>query len=102
MLAAGWAPLILLVALLDPASAAASEQEPAASCQDNPGHTVTTCRVDKPVVTQRAFQYRGIRFRAGDVVTIEAGGCVNAGTGAGWRRFVDPTGRDADRFYDGL
>ena len=74
-----------------------------ASCQDNPGHTVTTCRIDRPVVTQRAFQYRNVRFRPGDVVTVEAGGCVNAGGRAGgWRRFVDPTGRDADGLYHGL
>ena len=74
-----------------------------ASCQDNPGHTVTTCRIDRPVVTQRAFQYRGIRFRPGDVVTIDAGGCVNVGASAGgWRRFVDPTGRNADRLYHAL
>ena len=74
-----------------------------ASCQDSPGHTVTTCRIDRPVVTQRAFQYRGIRFRSGDVVTIEAGGCVATGNSAdSWRRFVDPTGRDANRLFHGL
>lgn len=74
-----------------------------AVCQDNPGHTVTTCRIDNPVVTQRAFQYRGVRFRPGDAVTVDAGGCVNVGASAGgWRRFVDPTGRDADRLYHGL
>jgi len=74
-----------------------------APCQDNPGHTVTSCRIDRPVVTQRAFQYRGIRFRPGDVVTIEAGGCVaTANSADSWRRFVDPTGPDANRLFHGL
>src|SRR5689334_18090218 len=101
MLAARQAVLALVGSLLGHSFAGAQAQT--ASCQDNPGHTVTSCRIDRPVVTQRAFQYRGIRFRPGDVVTIEAGGCVNAGRSAGgWRRFVDPTGRDADRFYHGL
>jgi hypothetical protein len=103
MIAAGWAPLALAVSFLDFSPAPSGAQDPATTCQDNPGHTITTCRIDKPVVTQRAFQYRGIRFRPGDVVTVEAGGCVNAGTSAGgWRRFVDPTGRDAERLYHGL
>ena len=74
-----------------------------ASCQDEPGHAVTTCRVEKPVVTQRAFQYRRIQFRPGDVVTIDAGGCVATGrSGESWRRFVDPTGPDANRLFHGL
>ena len=74
-----------------------------ATCQDNPGHTVTTCRIDQPVVTQRAFQYRSIRFRPGDVVSIEAGGCVATSSAPdSWRRFVDPTGRDANRLFHGL
>jgi hypothetical protein len=73
------------------------------TCQDSPGHTVTTCRIDRPIVTQRAFQYRAIRFRPGDVVTVEAGGCVGTGRSTGgWRRFVDPSGLDADRLFHGL
>ncbi len=102
MLAAGWAALVIL-SVVDHAPAPEVGQDPVSSCQDNPGHTVTICRIDRPVVSQRAFQYRAIRFRPGDVVTVDAGGCVNAGASAGgWRRFVDPTGRDVDRLYHGL
>src|SRR4051812_48205047 len=101
MSASRWKGLPFVLALVYPTNSPAGIQS--AVCQDNPGHTVTTCRVDRPVVTQRAFQYRGIRFRPGDVVTISAGGCVQTGNfAAAGRRFVNPTGPDADRFYHGL
>src|SRR6478609_11058273 len=93
--------LPLVVALLAHARMDVSAQT--ASCQDNPGHTVTTCRIDRPVVTQRAFQYRAIVFRPGDVVTIDAGGCVATSHSAdSWRRFVDPSGLNSNRLFHGL
>src|SRR5437667_5179386 len=44
-----------------------------------------------PDVKKRTMDYRMISFRDGDVITIEAGGCVQTG-GAGktWKRYVDP------------
>ena len=101
MPAARHVSLPLVVALL--AHARTDVWPQTASCRDNPGHTITTCRIDKPIVTQRAFQYRGIRFRPGDVVTIEAGGCVaTANTAESWYRYVDPAGRNANRLFHGL
>jgi len=101
MIAARRVFLFLVVALLGGSARVARAQS--ASCRDNPGHTVTTCRIDRPVVTQRAFQYRAIVFRPGDVVTIDAGGCVATSHSAdSWRRFVDPSGPNSNRLFHGL
>src|SRR6266508_6989447 len=60
------------------------------------------CRIPKPAVTQRMTEYPAIAFQAGDAVQVGAGGCVNIGSsGLSWRRYVDPTGTDASRFYAG-
>ncbi len=73
-------------------------------CTDNPDHSVTTCRIDQPVVTQEARHGKAypVTFRPGDLVTITAGGCVQTGGwGATWKRYVDPKGPNADRLYHG-
>ena len=68
-----------------------------------PSGNVINCRVDTPVVTQRSFAYPAIRFRGGDKVTINAGGCVQTGGhGKTWKHYVNPTGPNSDRLYHGL
>src|SRR5947207_2818943 len=74
------------------------------TCSDNPDHSVTTCRIDQPVVTQEAQHGKAypVTFRPGDLVTIAAGGCVQTGGwGSTWKRYVDPKGPKADRLYHG-
>jgi hypothetical protein len=68
-----------------------------------PSGNVINCRVDTPVVTQRSFAYPAIRFKGGDKVTVNAGGCVQTGgRGKTWKRYVDPSGPNSDRLYHGL
>jgi hypothetical protein len=68
-----------------------------------PNPTTTVVRIDEPVVNQRLTEYRDITFQAGDVVTVDAGGCVQTGGhGNTWKRYVNPSGPNADRLYHGL
>ena len=65
-------------------------------------HTVNgnteTWRIDEPNVKQKVTPYPQIKFRPGDKVTIQASGCVQTGgTGNTWKRYVNPSGPDADR-----
>src|SRR5689334_14130347 len=69
--------------------------------------TSDTWQIQAPVVIRRETFYnagdRNIRFQAGDVVTVQAGGCVQTGgSGSTWKRYVDPSGPNSDRLYHGL
>ena len=65
--------------------------------------TTTVCTINQPIVTQRLTTYPQITFKAGDVVTVSAGGCVQTGgSGKTWKRYVNPSGSNADRLYHGL
>jgi hypothetical protein len=58
--------------------------------------------IARPVVTQAFFDYKSIVFRSGDEVLIDAEGCVQTGgAGSTWKRYVNPRGADANRFYFG-
>ncbi|MBS1808677.1 MAG: hypothetical protein JST84_10840 [Acidobacteria bacterium] len=60
-------------------------------------------KIDTPNVKQRDTRYAGITFRAGDIVSLEAGGCVQTGGhGKTWKRYVDPLGERTNQFYHGL
>ena len=70
-------------------------------------HTATgtseTWRIDEPNVKQHITPYPQIKFQPGDKVTFQAGGCVQTGgSGNTWKRYVNPTGPNADRLYHGL
>ena len=65
--------------------------------------TTETWRIDEPNVKQHITGYPQIRFQPGDHVTINAGGCVQTGgSGNTWKRYVNPSGPNADRLYHGL
>jgi len=91
---------ILLIAATIPAGAALTVR-----CTDNPDRSVTTCRIDQPVVTREAQlgrRYPEVTLRPGDLVTITAGGCVQTGGhGKTWKRYVNPSGPDSNRLYHG-
>jgi hypothetical protein len=56
-----------------------------------------------PHVKAAVTEFRNIRFREGDRVRVEAGGCVQTGgVSKTWKRYVDPSGPNADRLYHGL
>ncbi|HVF42007.1 MAG TPA: hypothetical protein VM936_03295 [Pyrinomonadaceae bacterium] len=61
------------------------------------------CRIDAPNVKQRVSEYRTIRFRPGDHVRLNGGGCAQTGgSGRTWKRYVNPQGPNSDRLYHGL
>jgi hypothetical protein len=69
----------------------------------NVNATTRVVRIDEPTVTQRLTEYRDIVFQPGDVITVNAGGCVQTGGhGSTWKRYVNPSGANADRLYHGL
>jgi hypothetical protein len=60
-------------------------------------------RIDQPRVTVRKKEYPQIKFGLGDVVTVTAGGAVQTGgSGATWKRYVDPSGPNSNNLYHGL
>lgn len=66
----------------------------------------TEYTISNPVVSRPSYQYQGVLFQPGDLVTVHAGGCVQTGgSGATWKRYVNPSGRnsgpDAPRLYHG-
>ena len=69
----------------------------------HPNETTTVVRIDEPIVNQRLTEYRSVTFQPGDTITIQAGGCVQTGgRGRTWKRYVNPSGPNADRLYHGL
>jgi hypothetical protein len=64
---------------------------------------ITNCRIDKPTVSKRRTEYDAIAFKPNDKILVNAGGCVQTGgSGATWKRFVNPSGPNSDRLYHGL
>ncbi|GGQ94041.1 hypothetical protein [Deinococcus ruber] len=67
------------------------------------GGDIDVYRIDEPTVNQAVTSYPDIRFQAGDVVSVSAGGCVQTGgRGRTWKRYVDPSGPNSARLYHGL
>jgi hypothetical protein len=53
-------------------------------------------RIDQPVVDRPFFEYQSIIFSASDLVTVTADGCVQtAGSGATWKKYVNPSGSNS-------
>lgn len=70
-------------------------------CTQN-GANQTVCRIDEPIVTEQVTNYPQVVFHAGDTVTVNAGGCVQTGgSGATWKRYVNPSGPNSNRLYWG-
>ncbi|WP_425147187.1 hypothetical protein [Deinococcus sp.] len=67
------------------------------------GTDIDVYRIDEPTVNQAVSAYPGISFKSGDLVSVSAGGCVQTGGhGRTWKRYVDPSGPNADHLYHGL
>jgi hypothetical protein len=67
------------------------------------GSDSEVCRIDRPDVTHASETYAAITFEPGDNVQVQANGCVQTGgSGKTWKRYVDPSGPNADRLYHGL
>jgi hypothetical protein len=66
------------------------------------GTTQTTCTIREPNVRQKVTPYPEVTLQTGDRVTVSAGGCVQTGgAGATWKRYVNPSGPNADHLYFG-
>lgn len=64
---------------------------------------VTVWRVGQPNVKHSSTNYTQIWLLPGDIINVAAGGCVQTGgKGLTWKRYVDPSGPDSDRYYHGL
>lgn len=60
-------------------------------------------RINNPDVQHPTTFVKQIRFKPGDKISIEAGGCVQTGgKGKTWKRYVDPIAPDATELYHGL
>ncbi len=72
-------------------------------CSSRTATGTFTCTIDKPNVTQAETPYPIVVFAPGDVVEINADGCVQTGgSGQTWKRYVNPSGPNSDRLYHGL
>jgi len=95
----GWAvsvgAAVLIGLFVFPPSASAGER---VFCSDT-GPNTSWCRIDEPNVRQRETEYEDIRFRSGDRVIVNAGGCVQTGgSGRTWKRYVNPSS-DSDSYH---
>lgn len=71
-------------------------------CRDRTATGKIDCTINKPVVTQHEYETTVV-FAPGDNVEGKADGCVQTGgSGDTWKRYVNPTGGDADHLYHGL
>lgn len=53
-------------------------------------------RIDQPFVAGGFYEYQSIVFQPGDLITLNAGGCVQTGgIGSTWKRYVNPTGSNS-------
>jgi hypothetical protein len=106
--AASVAALVVCLAPAVPAHATI----PPGSCGPNSNSGSDSCtistidayniRIDKPFVAGAFYDYDSIVFQPGDLITLNAGGCVQTGgSGATWKRYVNPGGANSDRLYFG-
>jgi hypothetical protein len=72
-------------------------------CGDRTATGKFTCTIEQPVVTQPETVYSSVEFAHGDIVNVNADGCVQTGGwGPTWKRYVNPTGDGTDTKYHGL
>lgn len=64
--------------------------------------TLRKCTINRPAVTRQRTEYATVNYAAGNKVTIKATGCAQTGgSGATWKRYVNPKGEDSDVYYYG-
>jgi hypothetical protein len=74
-----------------------------ARCSDRTKTGQFDCVIEQPNVTQHETEYPKIVFAPGDIVEVNADGCVQTGGwGSTWKRYVNPGGPNSDRLYHGL
>ena len=89
----------VLYAMIQPAQSQVLDPR----CSDRTVTGRIVCRIDQPNVTQHETVYPNIVFAPGDLVEIQADGCVQTGgSGDTWKRYVNPSGDNSDQLYHGL
>jgi len=72
-------------------------------CGDRSATGVFTCTINKPIVDRPEWIYPNVVFAPNDRVYVAGEGCVQTGgSGANWKRYVNPGGADSDHLYHGL
>jgi hypothetical protein len=68
----------------------------------HPSPEVEIVQISQPNVKQPTTDYPSVTFMPGDSVVVTATGCVQTGgIGKTWKRYVNPSGGDAERYYFG-
>ncbi len=71
-------------------------------CPDRTKTGVFRCDISKPIVNQPEWVRQDVQFAPGDIVYVGGEGCVQTGgSGPTWKRYVNPSGDNSDRFYHG-
>jgi hypothetical protein len=74
----------------------------AETVQSNVNNDPHWWRITEPNVKQPRTEYPQIAFHKGDQVWFRAGGCVQTGgSGATWKRYVNPSGPNSLNLYHG-
>ena len=76
-------------------------------CGDRTAKGQFDCTIPQPIVSRPEWVYQNVMFAPGDRVDVHADGCVQTsgagiGSGATWKRYVNPSGANSDRLYHGL
>lgn len=68
----------------------------------HPSPEVEIVQISQPNVKQPTTDYPSVTFMPGDSVIVTATGCVQTGgIGKTWKRYVNPSGGDSERYYFG-
>jgi len=69
---------------------------------EHPSANVEIIHIRQPNVKQGVTPYSSIPFQAGDQIVVDAGGCVQTGgSGDTWKRYVNPSGDESEKYYFG-
>jgi hypothetical protein len=72
-------------------------------CSDRTAMGQFDCVIHRPAVNRHETGYPNVVFAPGDVVDVNADGCVQTGGwGSTWKRYVNPSGPKAGELYHGL
>jgi hypothetical protein len=96
-------PKLLGLALVLLAAALPGRAQDDPRCHDRSATGQIDCHIVRPIVSRPEWVYQDIQFAPGDVVYVNADGCVQTGGwGDTWKRYVNPGGDGSDHLYHGL
>lgn len=91
----------VLVVILASAMASRADQFDIISFE-HPSANVEIVHINQPNPQHPITQYPSITFLPGDQIVVTAGGCVQTGGwGDTWKRYVNPSGDESEKYYFG-